>query len=136
MRKSRFRLESEAEAGRFDFAPMVDVVLVLVIFFMLSSNLIGLERRLGVQLPQAQSASQAVSPVVTVTLSKSGQISVDGSLVGLNDLEETLKPKLEQSGGKVLLRADRAAPYGSVVRVMDTVKQAGGTQLALATVSQ
>lgn len=136
MRKGRFRQESEAEAGRFDFAPMVDVVLVLVIFFMLSSNLIGLERRLGVQLPQAQSASQAVSPVVTVTLSKSGQISVNGSLVGLNDLEEALKSKLEQSGGKVLLRADRAAPYGSVVRVMDTVKQAGGTQLALATVSQ
>ena len=136
MRRSRFREPSEADSGRFDFAPMVDVVLVLVIFFMLASNLIGIERRLGVQLPQAQSGSSAVSRLVTVTLSKTGEIEVDGDLVGLNDLEQALKPKLAQSAGKVVLRADRAAPYGNVVKVMDTVKRAGGSQLALATVSE
>jgi len=134
MKPSRFRRESEADSGRFDFAPMVDVVLVLVIFFMLASNLIGLERRLKVQLPQAQSASASPTPLVTVTLSKTGLLSVDGSPATLNDLGLLLKPKLGSSAGKVLLRADRAAPYGSVVRVMDTIKQAGGTQLALATV--
>ncbi len=113
---------------------MVDVVLVLVIFFMLASNLIGLERRLKVQLPQAQSASASPAPLVTVTLSKTGLLSVDGNPATLSDLGPLLKPKLGPSAGKVLLRADRAAPYGSVVRVMDTIKQAGGTQLALATV--
>lgn len=136
MRGGRFRQPSEADSGRYDFAPMVDVMLVLVIFFMLASNLIGIERRLGIQLPQAQSGSNATTQLVTVTLSKTGEIEVDGTLVGLNDLEDALKPKLAQSGGKVVLRADRAAPYGNVVKVMDTVKRAGGSQLALATVSK
>lgn len=134
MRVSRFRRESEADSGRFDFAPMVDVVLVLVIFFMLASNLIGVERKLRVQLPQAKSATSSQSPLITVTLSKTGEISVEGAAVTLSNLSGTLKDRLENTGGKVLLRADRAAPYGNVVKVMDTIKQAGGNQIALATV--
>ncbi len=134
MRQSRYRLETEADSGRFDFAPMVDVVLVLVIFFMLASNLIGIERKLKVQLPQAQSATVSPTPLVTVTLSKTGEISLDGTLLAQDQLGNALQDRLKTSGGKVLLRADRAAPYGNVVKVMDTIKQAGGSQIALATV--
>lgn len=136
MRSSRFRSDSEADSGRFDFAPMVDVVLVLVIFFMLASNMINSDRKLQIQLPQAKSSTAQAGQPLTIDLSKTSEITIDGKLVTLQDLTEVVKPRLSANGGSALLRADRAAPYGNVVKIMDIIKLAGGTQLALATVSQ
>ena len=136
MRRGRLRGASEADSGKFDFAPMVDVVLVLVIFFMLASNLIDNERRLQIQLPSAQSATAQRSQPVTVNLSRGGQITLDDSVIAVDALGAKLKPLLSQNGGRVLLRADRSAPYGNVVQVMDIIKLSGGSQLALATVGK
>jgi biopolymer transport protein ExbD len=132
--RSRYRQPTEADSGRFDFAPMVDVVLVLVIFFMLASSLIGAEQRLKVELPQAQAQAIRSPQPVTVTLSRSGTLAVNGRLISLAQLESVLHPLLERDSGEVLLRADRRVAYGAVVAVMSRIRAAGGRQIALATV--
>ena len=124
----------DLETVTFDFAPMVDVVLLLVIFFMLASNLVGQSRALPIDLPSASRVQRVPPNIPTVSVDKKGVISLEGvKQVSLLALENKLRPLTQKSGGLVSLQADRSGNYGRVVAVMDTIKKAGGLRLAIAT---
>ena len=118
---------------------LVDVVLLLVIFFMLSTTFVQ-EGRLRVELPEAGSAAavRAVNPIV-ITISTQGSYRVnDRALV--NNERATLSAALRQVAGKskgqpVTIRADARATHQSVVTAMDVVARLGFTQVNIATVS-
>lgn len=118
---------------------LVDVVLLLVIFFMLSTTFVQ-EGRLRVELPEAASAAteRAVNPIV-VTISTQGSYRVnDRALV--NNERATLSAALRQVAGEskgqpVTIRADARATHQSVVTAMDVVARLGFTQVNIATVS-
>lgn len=117
----------------FDFAPMVDVVLLLVIFFILTSNLVARERSLPLDLPRASQTVQQSPQLPIVSVNSAGKIFLNGTAVTLGQLETQLKSRLAASDGVVALRADKRGNYGTVVQVMDAIKRAGGTRLALGT---
>lgn len=125
----------EVDPVTFDFAPMVDVVLLLVIFFMLASNLVSSQSRaLPIDLPSASRVQSVPPNIPTVSVSKTGVISLEGvKQVSLFALEQNLRSLAKKSGGLVSLQADKAGNYGRVVAVMDTIKKAGGQRLAIAT---
>jgi biopolymer transport protein ExbD len=118
---------------------LVDVVLLLVIFFMLSTTFVQ-EGRLRVELPEAGSAAavRAVNAIV-ITISTQGSYRVnDRALV--NNERATLSAALRQVAGKskgqpVTIRADARATHQSVVTAMDVVARLGFTQVNIATVS-
>nr|WP_052326818.1 biopolymer transporter ExbD [Deinococcus peraridilitoris] len=115
---------------------MVDIVLLLVIFFMLTSNFNARDNALPLDLPRASSAVRDSAAVPTVSVDRSGQIFLEGRKVALTELEAALKPLATRSGGVVALRADERGNYGTVVGVIDAIKRAGGERLALGTRSQ
>lgn len=130
---SRFRRRGDWDRVTFDFAPMVDVVLLLVIFFMLASNLVTPDRALPLDLPSASKTQKSPPQLPTVAVDRGGNIYLDGQKMSLSQLEQQLKPKAKLSGGLVRFRADRNIAYGQVIAVMDTIKKAGGERLAAST---
>lgn len=119
---------------------LVDVVLLLVIFFMLSTTFVQ-DSRLRVELPEAGSATteRTASPIV-ITVSAQGSYRVnDRALV--NNERATLSSALRQVAGEagdgpVTIRADARATHQSVVTAMDVAARQGFTQVNIATVSE
>lgn len=113
---------------------MVDVVFLLIIFFMVSTTFITLESGLPVDLPQASSAQAQATDVPTVTVTREEVVFLGGAEVQEGDLVGLLRAQLEASGqGVVVLRVDQTVPHGRAVRVMDLIKQAGPQRLVIAT---
>lgn len=119
---------------------LVDVVLLLVIFFMLSTTFVQ-DARLRVELPRAESATaeRAAQPIV-ITISAQGSYRVNGRAL-VNNERATLSVALRQVAGEarrepVTIRADARATHQSVVTAMDVAARQGFTQVNIATVSQ
>lgn len=120
---------------------LIDVVLMLVIFFMLSSTFVD-EGRLRVQLPSAgpMQAATTGEAAVVVTVTQEGSYRVnDRDLV--NSSRETLREAVAQVAGegrdqRVVLRADARATHQSVVTAMDVLGRMGFAQLEVATIEQ
>lgn len=129
---SRYR-RAGGDAVTFDFAPMVDVVLLLLIFFFLTSNLGSRQSALPLDLPQANATVQETPAIPIVSVDRAGKVYLNDQLIPLAELGAKLKPLVVVSAGTVGLRADERGSYGTVVRVMDEIKKAGGERLALGT---
>lgn len=129
----RRRMRDEGAAVTFDFAPMVDIVLLLLIFFFLTSSLGARQNALPLDLPRASTTVQETPALPIVSVDRSGKLYLNGKETTLTKLGAQLRPLASASGGVVGLRADERGNYGTVVKVMDVIKQAGGERLALGT---
>lgn len=126
------------EGVEVNLTPLIDVVFLLLIFFMVSSTF-DRHAKLKVQLPQAEAQmQQAQDNPVVLSIDASGKYYIDDRQV-INEQLETLKNALRQTVGErtdvtLLLRADGRTPHQSVVRAMDAASQLGLTKLSIATV--
>jgi biopolymer transport protein ExbD len=133
-RRSGSRRRRVPTAPALDLTSMVDVVFLLVIFFMVSTTFITLESGLPVDLPQAQSALAQASELPTVTVTRDERIFLAGREIGVDDLVAVLREAIDASGqGTVVMRADGGVPHGFVVTVMDLIRVAGAQRIAIAT---
>ncbi len=129
-----------AEEVELNLISLVDVVLLLVIFFMLTTTFVQ-DARLRVELPEAGSAKveRSVDPIV-ITISAQGSYRVNGRAL-VNNERATLSAALRQVAGgshrgPVTIRADARATHQAVVTAMDVAARQGFTQVNIATVSQ
>ncbi len=130
----RNRRNRNNQALTIDLAPMVDVVFLLIIFFMVSTTFINIEQSMPVQLPQAQSSRAITSDMPTVTVDASKQIFVAGKVVSLDQLSAVVRNQIESTGLRnVVFRADKVVPHGLSVQVMDRIRKAGAKQILIAT---
>jgi biopolymer transport protein ExbD len=136
------RLQSKrAEDPELNLTSLIDVVLLLVIFFMVSTTFVQ-EGRLRVDLPEA-GATRAAEPrerPIVVTITAQGSYRIDDRAL-VNNERETLFAGLRQVAGEartrpVTIRADARATHQSVVTAMDVAARLGFTQVNIATVSQ
>ncbi len=118
-----------------NLAPLVDIVFLLVIFFMVSSTFITPETGLPIDLPQATSGEARPEGAPTVVVRADGQAFWKGEAVDDAALLASLRAELAQDPvGTVILRADRKTPHGRVVQVMDVIRRAGAKRVAVAAV--
>lgn len=130
----RSRRRSLATAATIDLTPMVDVVFLLIIFFMLTTTFITVESGLPVDLPQAQTAVTSPSDLPTVSIDGFGEVYFGGTRVTEAELPALVSQALQETGQTaVVLRADSAAQHGQAVRVMDLLRQAGAERIVIAT---
>ena len=119
---------------------LVDVLLVLVLFFMVSTTFLR-ETELSVRLPQAATDTRldAVGDGLEISITQAGVYIVNGREL-VNNERRTLRAAIERLIGDkrdvpVFIRADAAATHQSVVTVMDVVGQLGFVKINLAVVT-
>lgn len=114
-----------------DMTPMVDVMMLLVIFFMMSTTFILTHPGFAINLPKAAAASEQPPESIIVMISKDAQLAVGDKNVSL----EELKPLLAAAAGKqpiVYIKADKDVRHGIVVEVMDEIRKTGIVKMSLA----
>ena len=127
-------LRKKRETPRVDLTPMVDVVFLLLIFFMISTTFVETPG-ISVKLPESssQKRSQDVKEI-KVYLSKEGDIFLGKEPVDMAELRRRLRGHGEQVAEMTfLLLADTEALHGKVVALMDLAKETGFAKLAIAT---
>ncbi len=118
--------------AEINITPLVDIFLVLLIIFMVTTSVITNQGK-EVDLPGAAVAS-ATPNGVTVTIDAEGGIQVGEKLVQPEALQATLKAELDKARDKiVILRGDRKVLLGQAVNILDVAQQAGASGIALAT---
>ncbi len=116
-----------------DITPLVDVVFLLLIFFLITSTFVRDKRpAIPIDAPQAKSAvQQTVQPsTVTVHVSKEGRLFLDqAEMKDLEALEAALSGIVERGADSadttLLIRADEQARHGMVVQIMDIARKVG-----------
>ncbi|MBU6950576.1 MULTISPECIES: ExbD/TolR family protein [unclassified Hahella] len=132
----KFRRQSREELS-VNVTPLIDVVFLLLIFFMVSTTFTK-ESRLAVELPKSSGeASESLADQIEVVINKDGQYTVNQRVL-INSQIATLKRAVEQlSKGKndlpFIVTADAKTPHEFVVRAMDVAGQLGYQKLSITT---
>ena len=111
-------------------APMVDVVLLLLIFFMLITRF--LPPTLNITLPESATALTDDRPSIALAISRAGELSVDGETFSWAALPRLLDGREPHT--LVRVAADRETDYLYVIRALDAAAEAGLVNIALETV--
>jgi biopolymer transport protein TolR len=115
-----------------NIVPLIDLVLTVLFFYMIVSPMMS--RGLDVNLPKSEANTIKPEDRIVITVTRAQEVFVEKERVDVTKLRGVLesirkgKPKVN-----VYLRADRNAPYGAVVAVMDMVKRAGIDRLGMVT---
>ena len=124
------RLNSaERSPVSFNMTPMIDVVFLLIIFFLVSSHLARQESQLPLPLPVSDSGSEAIDDEkdrVVINILQDGKTQLAGRPVELNELKQRLANQLIESKDLELrIRSDRQVPYRFVQPVMSAAADVG-----------
>jgi len=114
-----------------DIAPLIDVVFLLLIFFMLTSSFI-FQPGIRVNLPRAITSDMLSEENAIITITAENLIYYNQKLVTLKELSSILK-KVASARLPVLIRADKKTSLGRIVVVWDICRQEGVSQVNIAT---
>ena len=131
MRFERLKRRTQIVKGHLDIAPLVDVMFLLLIFFMLTSNFV-IQPGIKVALPKAVTSEVLSSRNVTVTLTGQDLLFLEDQPASVADLVKELKVAAAEDKA-VLLRADGGASLRRVVEIWDICRDAGISQINIAT---
>jgi biopolymer transport protein ExbD len=116
--------------------PMIDVMLQLLIFFMLGTKFVEMERKIPLEVPRVVDAGAltAAPERKVVNVYRDGQITLDGkSMSGIAELERQLREVRRQYADQaVLVRGDAQGQFQQVASVLNACKQAGIKELGIA----
>lgn len=128
---------SRSEEPDVNLTPLIDVVFILLLFFMVSTTF-QRESEINIELPEASAEPvEEREEMLELVIDAEGHYFIDEQQVVNTELE-TLKQAIQKFLGErseipVVIRADRMTPYESVVRAMDATAQLGLVQMSLAT---
>ena len=118
--------------AEINMTPLIDIMLVLLIIFMVSSSA-AIESGLDVNLPEASAVSDKSDAILVLSLTKSGEIAVQGTKVPLEELEAKVKTDLASLKTEtVILEGDGEADLNTVMKVMDIARNAGAKSFSIA----
>lgn len=131
--RQRLHLEMNENDAEIDMTPMLDIVFIMLIFFIVSTSFV---REAGVEIerPVSDTAEVQENQGVMLAITAQDEIWLDRKPVDIRMIRPTLERlKVEQPDLGVMIQADRDAKTGLLVRVMDQVKLSGIEQVAVAT---
>ena len=125
---------NEAEdTFEINILPMIDVIFSILAFFIISSLFLTRSQGLPVDLPSAQTAEPKQSVQLNITIEPDGKMFLDRQPIELENLKGALSEKIApDSESVVIINADTKVEHGTVVKVMDRLRQVPGAKMAIA----
>lgn len=118
--------------ARIEMLPLIDIVFLLLVFFIYAMLSMAVHRGLPVVLPTSSSVKIDKNLVLSITVKKDGTIFVDKEQVKLKDLAEFLRRKTKGSREPgVLLFADRSLSYQNLFKVLDQIRMTDLSRISL-----
>lgn len=117
----------EESAFTLELTPMIDVVFLLIVFFLLATTFQQLEREMAVAVPQSQSGEQgAGADPIVINVLDDGTVIVGGNKIEVEQLYALLARRVEDDPKtKALIRADGQLQFDRVIQVADACRRAG-----------
>jgi biopolymer transport protein ExbD len=131
----RFRERTDNEQ-RVDISPLIDMVFILLIFFMVSTTFVK-DMKLDLNRPSASSATTASTKAVRLYIDNAGDTYLDGQPIQVWVIQSRLRELLSGSPeASVLVVTDDQVPAGRLVEVVDQARRAGAEDVGVATVAE
>ena len=128
---SHFPPEDDDTISGINITPLVDVFLVLLIIFMMTAPMIY-QASLKIHLPQAKSGEMTEKTALNFSISRTGELALDNKPIDWESLKNQLGTLGDQMDKKTaVISADRETPHGTVIRLMDSLRQEGLTHFAI-----
>ena len=132
MKQVKFKRHHKLTNGELDMAPLIDCVLLLMIYFMLTSSFI-MQPGLKIKLPEAKTTEQGVPQPVLVSVTQRNIIYFQDRQVTIPELEGLLAAEGKKGKFALVVKGDQTASHGLVVKVLDIARLAGAEKLIIAT---
>lgn len=120
--------------ARIEILPLIDIVFLLLVFFIYAMLSMALHRGVSVDLPTSSSAKIERELLLSVTIKDNGDILLDNNRIRLKDLAHLLRLRAkEQDSPGVLLFADKRVSCQLLLHVLDQIRMAGLAKISLQT---
>ena len=129
-------LDFEEENSQINILPMIDIIFVILSFFIVSSLYLVKLETIPVNLPSAVNSNQEKDSLIVVTLNLDNRVFIDDKFIDISILENEIRSKLKVSNyKKVVLRADKGIKYGKVVSILDILRKIENIKIGVSTES-
>lgn len=125
--------DSDDIMAEINVTPLIDIMLVLLIIFMVTSSL-GLDSGLDIELPETTSKTQKKEEkTLLISLDRNGALSINGKNIQKEGLENYLQSILKENPNQfIVLQGDTSSSLGKTVEIMDIARKAGAKKFAIA----
>ena len=121
---------------QINILPMIDIIFVILSFFIVSSLYLVKLETIPVNLPSAETSNQEKDSLIVVTLNLENRIFIDEKFIDISILESEIRSKLRISNSKkVVLRADKGIKYGKVISILDILRRIENIKIGVSTES-
>jgi biopolymer transport protein ExbD len=128
----RFRKSRQDNEAEIDLTPMLDVVFIMLIFFIVTASFVK-ESGIDVNRPDAATATVKERGNILIAITENNQIWIDRRQVDVRSVRANIERlHAENPQGSVVIQADRNSKNGLLVQVMDASRQAGVTNVSIA----
>jgi biopolymer transport protein ExbD len=125
---------NSAEEPTLNLTPMIDIVFLLIIFFMVGTKFTEIEQELEVSIPQIASGATVVTEAqqCVIAVFHDGRVSVDDDVMEIHELETNLSQRVS-SGAElhVIIRGDAEGAFQNVANVLSACRRAGVSDLGI-----
>ncbi|MEZ4754412.1 MAG: biopolymer transporter ExbD [Bdellovibrionota bacterium] len=120
-------------ANTFDMTPLIDVVFLLLIFFMLTSTMM-IQEGIELDLPGSESSGTVEQSPLVLSIDKTGKLTFKENAISIESLKEQLKDIFALDPNEpIVIRSDQKVPVQDLVDTMDAIRSSGGSNISLAT---
>lgn len=136
MRKNKSGVSAEEEESTIDLTPMLDVVFIMLIFFIVTASFIK-EAGIDVNRPFAPTADKQADAAILVAISSNDEIWIDRRMTEASSVRSVIE-KLHQENpkGSLVIQADEKSTNAMLVVVMEAAKQAGVSNVAISALDE
>ena len=129
----RKRIKSEQEEAEINLTPMLDIVFIMLIFFIVTASFVK-EAGIEVRKPDATTGEQKKLANIMIAVDPKGQIWIQRRRVDIRAVRANIERlHAENPQGSIVIQADRDSQSGIVIEIMEAARQAGVQNVAIAT---